>query len=313
MHGRTRWPWAVAVAAVLVLAGLPMPATAQFAGQPDFGSRGMAEIWMELEYPVVTGQAKRSHYYGPVILLRCEEPYEEGTQEEGSTFSGKRPVAYLDKGRLEETSPNSISAGLLAKELITGRRQMGENAFRQFAPAEVPVAGDNVVSDAPTYRSFATVATIADPTVNRARPRQGQRVIETLNRAGVTGADPLLGDYGVTLADYNQELGHNIASVFVEFFNRSGIVAQYDEAGKITYWERSPLLISWTDTMGFPVSEPYWAKVPVGGVTRWVLIQAFERRVLTYTPENDPIFRVEMGNIGLHYKVWRHPDGTCKE
>jgi hypothetical protein len=44
-----------------------------------------------------------------------------------------------------------------------------------------------------------------------------------------------------------------------------------------------------------------------------VLIQAFERRVLTYTPDNTPEFRVEMGNIGLHYKTWRHPDGTCRE
>ncbi len=312
MPRRTRWPWVVAVVAMMV-ASLPLPALAQFAGQPDFGSRGMAELWMETEYPVVTGEAKRSHYYGPLILLRCEEPYEEGIQEEGSNFSGKRPVAYLDKARLEETSPNSISSGLLAKELITGRRQMGENSFRQFPAAEVPVAGDNVASDAPTYRSFANVATIADPTVNRAQSRQGQRVVETLNRAGATGTDPLLGDYGVTLAEYNQELGHNIASVFVEFFNRSGVVAQFDEDGKLTYWERSPLLIRWTDTMGFPIAEPYWAKVPVGGVTKWVLIQPFERRVLTYTPDNDPVFRVEMGNIGLHYKVWRHPDGTCKE
>jgi hypothetical protein len=61
------------------------------------------------------------------------------------------------------------------------------------------------------------------------------------------------------------------------------------------------------------VTEPYWARVPVGGQPKWVLIQAFERRVLTYTPDNTPEFRVEMGNIGLHYKTWRHPDGTCRE
>jgi hypothetical protein len=301
------------VAALTVLAGLPMQALAQPAGMPDFGSVGMAELWMEHDYPVVTGQAQRSYYFGPRILLRCEEPYEEGTQEEGSNFSGKRPVAYLDKARLEETSPNSIASGLLAKELISGRRQMGENAFASFPPAEVPVAGDDVVSDAPTYRSFATVATIADPGVNRAPRRTGQTVTETINRAGVVGADAQVGAYGVTLADYNEELGHNIPGVFVDFFNRPGLVAQYDETGKLVYWERSPLLIRWTDTMGFPVAEPYWTRAPIGGATKWVLIQPFERRVLTYTPDNAPAFRVEMGNIGLHYKTWRHPDGSCRE
>lgn len=65
--------------------------------------------------------------------------------------------------------------------------------------------------------------------------------------------------------------------------------------------------------MGFPLAEPYWAPVPVGGATKWVLIQPFQRRVVTYTPDNDPAFRVEMGNIGLHYKSWHHPTGRCAE
>jgi hypothetical protein len=37
-----------------------------------------------------------------------------------------------------------------------------------------------------------------------------------------------------------------------------------------------------------------------------VLIQAFERRVLTYTPDNPPGFTVEYGNIGRHYYTWRY-------
>ena len=38
------------------------------------------------------------------------------------------------------------------------------------------------------------------------------------------------------------------------------------------------------------------------------MIQAFERRVLTYVPTNVPGFQVEMGNIGLHYYDWRYKD-----
>ena len=37
-----------------------------------------------------------------------------------------------------------------------------------------------------------------------------------------------------------------------------------------------------------------------------MLIQAFERRVLTYTPGNPAAFQVEMGNIGQHYYDWRY-------
>jgi thermitase len=57
---------------------------------------------------------------------------------------------------------------------------------------------------------------------------------------------------------------------------------------------------------GLPITEAYWARVRVGGQERWVLIQAFERRVLTYTPDNPPGWQVEMGNIGLHYYSWRY-------
>jgi hypothetical protein len=89
-------------------------------------------------------------------------------------------------------------------------------------------------------------------------------------------------------------------------------VAQYGEDGKLVLWERAPL-VEWATTIGLPVAEPYWAQVPVGGQVKWVLMQPFERRVMTYTPDNAAEFRVEMGNIGQHYRAWRHPDGTCRE
>lgn len=37
-----------------------------------------------------------------------------------------------------------------------------------------------------------------------------------------------------------------------------------------------------------------------------VLIQLFERRVLTHTPSNPDEWRVEMGNTGKHYYIWRY-------
>jgi hypothetical protein len=57
---------------------------------------------------------------------------------------------------------------------------------------------------------------------------------------------------------------------------------------------------------GYPISEPYWAIVRVGGKELPVLFQAFERRLLTYNPANPPRWQVEMGNVGQHYFFWRY-------
>ncbi len=52
---------------------------------------------------------------------------------------------------------------------------------------------------------------------------------------------------------------------------------------------------------------------PVGGVEKWVLAQLFERRVLTYTPDNPQGWHVEMGNVGQHYYTWRYGTQPWKQ
>ena len=59
-------------------------------------------------------------------------------------------------------------------------------------------------------------------------------------------------------------------------------------------------------TIGFAISEPFWSHARVAGQATDVLVQAFERRVLTYTPTNPDPFKGEFGNIGRHYVVWRN-------
>jgi len=63
------------------------------------------------------------------------------------------------------------------------------------------------------------------------------------------------------------------------------------------------------ELIGNPITEAKWVKAKVGGVEKDVLVQAFERRVLTYTPDNDDPWKVEMGNIGQHYNKWRYGEG----
>jgi hypothetical protein len=68
-------------------------------------------------------------------------------------------------------------------------------------------------------------------------------------------------------------------------------------------------VVDWLFSVGLPLTEPYWTRAKVAGVEREVLVQAFERRILTYTPANPAAFQVEMGNVGLHYFTWRYGSG----
>ena len=65
-------------------------------------------------------------------------------------------------------------------------------------------------------------------------------------------------------------------------------------------------VMDWVFAFGYPVSEAYWMRAKLGGVETWMLVQAFERRILTYTPSNPAAFQVEMGNVGQHYRRWRY-------
>lgn len=285
---------------------LPTVALAQATPLPVLGNAVFSRYWARTDYPVADGRAKRGYYFGPEARLVCEEAYREAP-------GGRRQVVYLDKARLELNRPDSglVTSGLLAKELIVGRTQLGDDTFGEpYGPATLPVAGDQVESDAPTYASFAGVAS-TDPSRNRKPRRTGETVVELLNRAGQVSNYDEMARYNVKYADYRDELGHNIANVFVDFFAQRGEVADIDRNGVISY--REDRLIDWIQVMGLPLAEPYWANVPVGGNPTWVLIQPFERRVVTFTPTNDPAFQVEMGNIGLAYQAWRHPDGSCTE
>jgi uncharacterized protein YkwD len=85
-------------------------------------------------------------------------------------------------------------------------------------------------------------------------------------------------------------LGHNIPDVFWNWMQK------LDE--------------QWMFAMGLPIAEPYWARFTVGGVERDLLVQLFERRILTYNPTNESQWQVEMGNIGQHYHSWRYTGTT---
>jgi hypothetical protein len=65
-------------------------------------------------------------------------------------------------------------------------------------------------------------------------------------------------------------------------------------------------ILDWEADLGYPITEPYWTNVRIAGASKWVLVQAFQRRVLTYVADNPPGWQVEMGNVGRHYYDWRY-------
>lgn len=276
-------------------------------GQPGAGSgllstsgaveravvRRFAQAWQRADLPVAAGQATRSWVWGPSAFALGREPYQE-------TRAGTRAVAYFDKARLELTDPDrppsdpwAVTSGLLAKELSTGLMQVGDATFVRLQPATVPVAGDPDDPTGPTYATLATV--LAAPPLD-----EGEPVVQTIDRAGRIGSEERLAQYGVRAGPLVPETGHRIASVFWDFLQRRDTV--YADGAFQTDQLFSPLFA----VTGFPITEAYWTRAKVGGVERDVLVQCFERRCLTYTPDNPPGWRVEFGNVGQHYYRWRY-------
>ncbi len=130
--------------------------------------------------------------------------------------------------------------------------------------------------------------------------RTNEQVITTLSRNGQVGLNNLLGAVdGANYVYWERTLGHNIPRIFWDFLNQSGPV--YNGKGLV-----NGKIVDWVQTMGYPISDAYWVRTNVAGIARDVLVQLYERRILTYTPSNPAGYLVEMGNVGRHYYNWRY-------
>lgn len=259
---------------------------------PDGPDAAFDKVWGTTDQSVANSQAAYSWFWGPQANDQMIERYDESP-------NAQRTVRYYDKSRMEITNPDGdpssiwyVTNGLLTVELVTGNMQVGDSQFVPRSPSTQLVAGDPSNNPGtPSYATFAPYVT-TDGTANRSADRSGQDVGQFL-----TGAGQLIMDepsHGVTLASYQDVTGHNIASVFWTWMN--------DPANGF----RPADGVDWLYVLGYPISEPYWIDSTVGGTTHRVLVQLFERRVLTYTPDNQPAYQVEFGNIGQHYHAWRY-------
>ncbi len=242
---------------LIVTGGIAATAAPPAFADPAFGAQWQA------------GEAITPNFWGVAVTAGGREPY----------GSGMRLVQYFDKGRMELGTDGSVTNGLLATELITGKRQIGDVMFETRQPAAIPIAGD-ATNTGPTYAQVQ--ANAAQLLTGTAMSAPGTPVTRSLDGAGAPGMTSVGGsDPQATVAMYDATTRHNLPAAFARYRATAGIPA-----------------------IGLAIAEPFWTNVKVGGKATDVLVQAFERRVLTYTPGNADPFKVEMGNIGQHYFRW---------
>jgi hypothetical protein len=285
---RRRLPLLTIIFAVLIL-----PLTT-IAAQP--GNDAFYRTWERTERPVMDRSVSRTWMWGPqAITGPVTEPYTEAPGQ-------YREVQYFDKTRMEINNPNEdpdsrwfVTNGLLAKELITGRVQVGHLSHVHVEPSDSQIAGDRH-PDSPTYRALGTLLDEPAHPVDSLITKRFEPVRDGFELVD----DPALAEYGVEAAYYVPETDHTVAEPFWTFMNSVGPVFENGITVEGRLFE-DPFFAT-----GFPITEAYWVYVPVGGDWQDVLIQCFERRCLTYTPGNSSGWQVEAGNIGRHYHQFRY-------
>jgi hypothetical protein len=250
-----------------------------------FADPAFTQLWSKTDQAVANGKLSATWIWGPEPRASTNEAYTESP-------GGKRLVQYFDKSRMEINDPSAdrnsdwfVSNGLLCRELVSGQLQTGNASSETRTPANVPVGGDLDSPVGPTYATFNSIASLNND--HRVTVKSGF-VTNTISRDGQIGTTDTYSQR-VRYSYFDDTLGHNIPDVFINWMN--GLSSRG---------------VSWKFAIGLPLTEPYWAKFKIAGVERVVLVQLFERRALTFNPLNDPVWQVEMGNIGLHYMAWRY-------
>ena len=276
---RQRWGVTLSVAMVALWVG-----TMGAQAASGYASPMIVAAWRQAE-------AIQPNFWGPLATARDgqSEPYKEAP-------GGKRTVQYFDKARMEQFAPDArVTTGLLSVELKSGKVQLGDGTFEQRAPAQVNLAGDPG-TDGLTYADLGKFAEYYDPNSPNTFSayifgdnRQFTPLTAENAKPYAAQFDAPSGDTFTYVADPSNHYGQVVYTPFQDFIKR------LTDAG-----------VPIDQTPGYPISPVVIATVPIGGKATTIFAQAFERRVLTYNPNNDPAFRVEFGNIGQHYYRWRY-------
>ncbi len=291
-------------AGLLVLAGLlitTIPLALQGAAQPGASTLttrngvpvdpAIAAIWSATDGPVAGDQVERDWMWGPDAISTSVE-YSADSPD------GVRRMVYFDKGRLDildrSRSPDDgwfVTGALLVTQMLAGQIPFSGDAIVHRTPPSVPVAGDLDQPNPLTYATLAPLASVNGWAIGTedvpglvAESRIGQPVQALVDGDGSV-EDGSVTDSSIVVADFDWVTGHNVAAPFADWVARQSFPAAW--------------------LIGRPVTEPYWHDTLLDGVQTRVLVQAFERRILTWTPGQPAGWEIESNNAGLHYRAWR--------
>lgn len=250
---------------------LPLIPYGSVAAASSFASPAFQQQWQRAE-------AGFPNFFGPLALAKdgTQEPYKEAT-------GGQRLVQYFDKARMELTN-GALTNGLLTVELKSGRLQTGDNQFEQRSPARINIAGDPG-SNSVTYADLNQLPERDSQDMHPPLSFIGGQLLPVQNIPIPNVSFNPNSFYGPYVQDPSGRYGQYVFKPFYEFINA---VPQGQAV------------------IGYPISPVVVTEVRIGGVPMFVLVQAFERRVLTLNGTNPPSSRLEFGNIGQHYYQWRY-------
>jgi hypothetical protein len=245
--------------------------------------QGVQSIWQQADGPIAAGDIQRSWVWGPQPLAQSVEYYSASPE-------GTRTLVYFDKARLDvldanadRNSPWYATGALLVSEMLAGQAQLDVSGFVSRPVPQIPLAGDMDQANPVTYATLAPHSTFAEGNQS-AGNAVGFEITAVLNASGDVDPEGMLGS-GIAVGGYSDATGRNVAEPFVTWANSLPYPDLY--------------------LLGHPVSEPYWIETQVLGTSKMVLVQAFERRVMTYTPDIPAEWMVESANVGQHYRLWR--------
>ena len=291
---------------------IPMTLLIAQAADPSFDSLQFRNKWLTQDHLVGVPGISRPYTWGPSIPAAPNGLSEAYADAPGGT----RRVQYFDKGRMELNNPATgfVTAGLIVRELVTGQRQDGDNTFTTLSPSQTQVAGDPVAGggnpNVPTYASFQNLVTLGNADDKSKPSAIGATISTSLDRAGNVGT--ITPPDAVTIGAYEGVTGHNIAKPFQDFKSLTGPTTDPVTLGQL---DNQPVYTNdpTSNVFGFAISEPYWVNARVAGVDHMILVQLFQRRVLTYNPSlsgSTQVQKVEMGNVGQHYYQWRYVENS---
>lgn len=251
-----------------------------FLTKTQLGESG--SVWSGSHTPQIAGalKAKLSQYPNQALVTQAVYGMDKGSlflrgsDNQFYEFAvGERGAYHMVNGQMERA--------LIMRDLANGKIEL-DSANQNFfvlpedaaaVLAQTLIAGE-AGSDAPTFQQMRGFLT-ASGAENYDQDMRGQPALKTIDHTGAIGTASGVPFLYIT----TYENGHNVPQGTIDYLNR-------------TYGAKA------LESVGLPISDPYWMKLTIGGQPTWVLWQAFERGTITFNPRNPTATQYEGGLIG---------------